>query len=237
MSEGELVPGKDFGKIHVTKNCDNKYNCTNDHHFSGYTLFSPGADKILGILGLSVGYPDLQDYKRAALKGMPIEEIITDAQILGHSEQVIATGVGACARSEIAGGNLNNTIKRACKRARVDAVTRLPTISALFQDNILAELAAAAKRNENNAARKRTQTVRNPYDTGAILEVCPIGNEMKGKAWRDIDTEALEWIVGKVTDKPDVTRAAASELSKRTRAADPGSIRSSSPPASDQEQK
>ena len=64
---GELVPGKDFGKIHVTKNCDNKYNCTNDRHFSGYTLFSPGADKLLGILGLSVGYTDLQDYKRAAL--------------------------------------------------------------------------------------------------------------------------------------------------------------------------
>ena len=232
---GELVPGKDFGKIHVAKKCENKYTCTNDHHFSGFTLFSPGADKILGILGLSVHYPDLQDYKRAALKGMPIEEVITDAQILGLNEQVIATGVGACARSEIGGGNLNNTIKRACKRARVDAVKRLPTISALFEDDILAELAAAAKRNDNNAARKRIQTVRNPYDTGAILEVCPIGKEMKGKAWRDIDTEALEYIVGKVTDKPDVTRAAAGELSKRNRAADPGSIRSSPPPASDDE--
>ena len=232
---GELVPGKDFGKIHIVKKCDNKYSCTNAHHFSGYTLFSPGADKILGILGLSVYYPDLQDYKRAALKGLPINEVITDAQILGHNEQVIASGVGACARSEIANGNLNNTIKRACKRARVDAVKRLPTISALFQDDILEELAAAAKRNQNNAARKRTQTVKNPWDTGAILEVCPIGNEIRGKAWREIDTGALEWLVANVTDKPDVTRAATGELSKRVSATDPGSIRSSSPPALEDE--
>ena len=155
-------------------------------------------------------------------KGMSIEEVITDAQILGLNEQVIATGVGACARSEIGGGNLNNTIKRACKRARVDAVKRLPTISALFQDDILEELAAAAKRNQNNAARKRTQTVKNPWDTGAILEVCPIGNEIRGKAWREIDTGALDWLVANVTDKPDVTRAATGELSKRVSATDPG---------------
>jgi hypothetical protein len=233
---GVLVPGKDFGKIHVVKDCDNKYSCTNAYHFSGFQLFAPGADKILGILGLSVHYPDLQDYKRAVLKGLEIKEIIADAQILGHGEQVIAAGVGACARSEISGGNLNNTIKRACKRARVDAVKRLPAISALFEDDVLAELEAAAKRNDNNAARKRTQKVKNKWDTGARLEICPIGRHIKGKAWRDIDTDALEWIVAKVTDKPDVKRAAEEELSKRNSATVSGSIRAPSSPASEKQQ-
>ena len=230
---GVLVPGKDFGKIHVKKDCDNKRSCTNDYHFSGFMLFAPGADKILGILGLSVHYPDLQDYKRAALKGMPIEEIIADAQILGHSEQVIATGVGACARSEPNIKDLNRCIKRACKRARLDAVSRLPVISALFEDDFLQHVADRAKRNDNNSTRSRTQKVKNPWDTGARLEVCPIGTHIKGKAWRDIDTDALQWIVAKVTDKPDVTRAAASELSKRVTATDSGSTRSSSSPDSD----
>ena len=227
-----LVPGKDFGKIHVVKDCDNKYTCTNDYHFSGYELFAPGADKILGILSLAVHYPDLKDYKRACLQGHPIEDIIADAQILSHNEQVIAAGVGACSRSEISGGNLNNTIKRACKRARVDAVKRLPTISALFEDNILEELAAAAKRNDNNAARKRTQTVNKRWDTGARLEVCPIGRDIKGKPWREIETDTLKWLVAKVTDKPDVTRAAAEELSRRSSAGS-SSIRTPPSPASD----
>ena len=46
---GVLVPGKDFGKIHVVKKCENKYHCNNDRHFSGFMLFAPGADKILGM--------------------------------------------------------------------------------------------------------------------------------------------------------------------------------------------
>lgn len=230
---GVLVPGKDFGKIHVVKDCDNKYTCTNPYHLSGWELFAPGADKILGILSLAVHYPDLKDYKRACLQGHNIEDVIADAQILSHNDQVIAAGVGACSRSEISGGNLNNTIKRACKRARVDAVKRLPTISALFEDDILEELAAAAKRNENNAARKRLQTVNKRWDSGARLEVCPIGKEIKGKPWREIETGALEWLMANVTDKPDVTRAAAEELSKRNSATGSGSICTPSSPASD----
>lgn len=233
---GVLVPGKDFGKIHVVKGCDNQYSCTNPYHLSGYELFAPGADKILGILSLAVHYPDLKDYKRACLQGHTIEEIIVDAQILGRNDHVMTVGVGACARSEIKGSNLNNTLKRACKRARVDAVKRLPTISALFEDNILEELAAAAKRNENNAARKRIhQEITKKWDTGARLEVCPIGRDIKGKKWRDIETNALQWVVANVKDKPDITRAASEELSKRNSAPGSSSIRTPSSPASDEQ--
>lgn len=231
---GVMVAGKDFGKIHVMpKNkCQEGARCTNEYHFSPWTLFAPGADKILGILGLAVHYPDLKDIKRAVLQGHKIEDIIADAHILGLSDQVIAEGAGACSRNEM-NGDLNRTIKRACKRARLDAVLRLPVVSALFESDFLEQIAAAAERNGPNSTAKRTQTVRNQWDTGAILEVCPIGKEYKGMAWRDIDTSTLEWLVANVDDKPDIKRAAEGELSKRIRAADPGSICSSSPPASD----
>ena len=79
---GVLIEGKDFGKIHVVgKNkCENPWQCTNPRHFSPYTLFAPGADKILGILGLAVHYPDLKDYKRAVLQGNKIEDVIAGLQ-------------------------------------------------------------------------------------------------------------------------------------------------------------
>ncbi len=227
---GVLVAGKDFGRIHVKKDCDNKYTCKNDYHFSGYMLFAPGADKILGILGLGVHYPDLKDYKRAVLQGTHLEEVIADCQILRLSGQVIAEGAGACARKEV-NGSLNNTIKRACKRARLDAVLRLPVVSALFEADFLEQIAAAAATNGPNSSAKRTQKVRNAYDTGATLTICPIGNEIKGKPWHEIETEALQYLVDNVNDKPDVTRAASDELTKRIRADDPSSIRNSAPPA------
>lgn len=230
---GVLVPGKDFGKIHVVKKCDNKYSCTNPRHWSGYELFAPGADKILGILGLSPAYPGYEDYIRAAVTGKEIKDVIIKCQILSTGDQVISDGMGACSRSEISGGNLNNTLKRACKRARVDAVKRLPTVSALFEDDTLAELEAAAKRNDMNSARKRTQRLQNRWDTGARLDVCPIGKDIKGKLWREIETDALKWIIAKVTDKPDVTRAAKEELSKRSSAPGSSSIRTPSSPASE----
>lgn len=230
---GVLVPGKDFLKIHVTKNCDNKYTCTKPLHFSDWMLSASGADKIRTILGLSVHYPDLKDYKRAALKGYPIEDVILDAQILGHSDQVISHGVGACSRSEFNTRSLNSTIKRAAKRARVDAVTRLPAVSALFEDDFLEQVARRAKKTGGSTTASRTQQVKNKWDTGARLEVCPIGRDIKGKAWRDIPTDALKWLIANVNDKPDITRAAAEELTKRSSATGSSSIRTPSSPASD----
>jgi len=151
-----LVPGKDFGRIHVKKDCDNKWNCTNDYHFSAWTLFAPGADKILGLLGLAVHYPDMQDYKRATLKGLVIKEVIADCQVIGHNGQVIAEGAGACSREELQFGGLNAVIKRACKRARLDAVSRLPVVSALFESDFLAQI---AQEGASNSTAKRSQRV------------------------------------------------------------------------------
>lgn len=241
--QGVLITPEDFRRLHIAKKgkewdeCERPQTCTyeaNPYHWSPWTLLAPGADKILGILGLAVHYPDLQDYKRAVLKGYEIQEVIVDCQILGLSDQVIAEGAGACARKEVQ-NSLNNCIKRACKRARLDAVKRLPVVSALFEGDFLAQMAAAQNKNGPNSAPKRAQKVKSPWDTGARLEVCPIGTNIKGMAWRDIETEALEWLVANVDDKPDVTRAAASELSKRSSATDSGSIRTSSSPTSDTE--
>ena len=236
-----LVEGKDFGRIHLGKRdhkkdymrCEKPYACTPEAapaHWTDYQLLAPGADKVLGFLGLAVNYPDLQDYKRAVLKGYRLEEVISDCQIIGHNGQVIAVGAGACERGEVQ-GSLNNCIKRAHKRARVDAVLRLPVVSALFEKDFLAELA----RNASNATtvNDRQRQVKKQYNTGARLEFCPITRHHKGKPWREIPTDTLEWIMQHVNDKPDVTRAAEEELAKRADRSAPGSGSTHTPPRPD----
>ena len=217
-----LVPGKDFGKIHVvSKNkCKDGARCTNAYHFSDNQLFSPGADKILGILSLGCVYPDIADYRKAILTGVRIEEILVDCHIFGHGEQVIAVGAGACERSEMKDNSLNLTIKRACKRARLDAVKRLPVISALFEGDFLDKVDKHAKGNKNNTVAGRQPKVKNIWDTGAVLEVCPVGTAIKGKPWHEIETAALQYLVAHMAGKPDILRAAEGELSKRASAAD-----------------
>lgn len=232
--QGVLVHGKDFARLHVAnkQKCPEPWNCSYEKargHWSDYQLLAAGADKILGILGLGVHYPDMKDYKRAVLQGHNIQEVISDCQILGHSGQVIAEGAGACAREEV-NGSLNRCIKQANKRARLDAVKRLPVVNALFEDGFLEAMAEAQKVKAQRTAAQRAQQIRNIWDTGARLEVCPIGNTTKGKPWHEIETYQLEWMVKNCLDKPDIIRAAEGELSKRTSATGSSSIRTPSSP-------
>ena len=205
---GLLTPDKDFGKIHVMPNCDNKWNCQNPGHFSGYTLFAAGADKILNNLGLGVNYPELLDYKRAPLRGIKVEDVILNCEIIDHHGKVIAEGAGACSRGEMK-GDLNRTIKRACKRARMDAVSRLPVISALFEDDFLADVKREADRNGGNTtANRQRQPKTGQFNTGAILAVMPIGKKMKGLRFDEMDESQLDWILHNLQDKPDIWNAA-----------------------------
>lgn len=232
--EGVLVKGKDYGKIHVKK-CDNKFNCTNPYHFSGWELFSPGADKILGILGLGVHYPDIGAYRTAAIEGRPIQDVLTDCHILGHSGQVIAEGTGACSRDKVE-GDLNRTIKMACKRARLDAVKRLPVVSALFESDFFDRTAGNDPPPSATARGQKVDPVKK-WDQGAVLEVCPISKKYKGMKWRDIPTDALQWMAENVNDKPDVLRAVTAELAKRGPATtDSGSIRTPLPPSTPEDE-
>ncbi len=212
-----LVPGKDFGRIHFASKdkCPQWWNCSPEaepSHWSDYGLFAPGADKVLGMLSLTPSYPGEQDFIRAALRGQDIQDIIIKCLIVGLSSAVIAEGMGACSRRDMK-GDLNNTVKRACKRARVDAVMRLPAISALFEDDFLAQLDRDAVK--NNSTTSRQQQVKAEHDTGAELQVWPMKGELEGQRFDQMDDGALDWILRTIKDKPDVIRAAEREHARR----------------------
>ncbi len=192
-----LVPDHDFGVIKGSEQ-----------------LLQPGADKVLGILGLGAVYPGEQDLLRASLTGKTIAEVILKAVLVTHTGQAVAEGLGACARQEV-GGSLNNAIKRAAKRARVDAVKRLPSISALFEPDNLAAIRGAAKANGGNSTLSRSrQPQSGRYASGAELEAMPFG-KYKGMRFADMPDEYLDWITHHMSDKPDIHAAAVRELEKR----------------------
>ena len=212
-----LVPGKDFGRIHIAKKdkCPRWWECSHErepYHWSPYMLFAAGADKVLGMLGLATSYPGEQDFIRAALTGKQIADVIMKCNIVGHTGQVISEGMGACSRGEVH-DSLNNAIKRACKRARVDAVLRLPSISALFEDDFLAEIDRSASQGNSTSSRQRQ--VNQKHNTGAKLSVWPLKGKLEGQRFDQMEDGALDWILEKFQDKPDIRAAAERECVRR----------------------
>lgn len=218
-----LIPGKDFGRIHHANRdkCPKPHFCSFEkepYHWSGYSLWAPGADKVLAMLGLEATYPGHEDYIRAAVTGKQIADIIIKCHILGTAEKKIAEGMGATSRKDHK-GDLNNSLKIACKRARVDAVLRLPGMSALFEDDFLAQIAAEAakKKGGNSTTARQQQSKTNQYNTGARLVVMPIGRKgkMLGKKFAEMEEYEIQWILGNLKDKPDIFNAAQRQWDER----------------------
>ncbi len=132
-----LVEGSDFGKLHVLgKNrCQAGPACQNPSHFSKPSLFKPGAEKICGLLGVTVRYPSLPDYEQAALAGKSLSVIILRCELLDSGSQVIADGIGARTLAQD-NGDLNKALKMAEKSAHIDATLRMAGLSEVFTQDI-----------------------------------------------------------------------------------------------------
>lgn len=132
-----LVDGTDFGKIHVVSRskCQASKDCKNPAHFSKPSLFKPGAEKICGMLGVTVRYPMLQDYEKAALTGANLSQIIIRCEIVDASGRVVADGVGARIIAQD-NGDINKALKMAEKSAHIDATLRMAGLSEVFTQDI-----------------------------------------------------------------------------------------------------
>lgn len=219
-----LIPGKDFGRVHIDKNCEAKNRCRYDEapwHFSDNTLFSPGADKILGLLGLAPTYPGHADYRRQALRGNQVTSVVMACQIVDAQGRVITEGMGAADLSEHR-GSLHNTISKSQKRSRLEAVRRLPAVSALFEDpNFISAAdmkmveAQRARTEQRRAAQDPVQPPpRSRYASGKDIATMPFGR-YKDRPLRELGDDYLEWIVSDITDKPDLVDSARREIDRR----------------------
>lgn len=132
-----LVDGSDFGKIHVVSRskCQAGKDCKNPGHFSKASLFKPGAEKICGMLGVTVRYPTLADYEKAALTGAQLSQIIIRCEIVDASGRMVADGIGARVISQDY-GDINKSLKMAEKSAHIDATLRMAGLSEVFTQDI-----------------------------------------------------------------------------------------------------
>jgi hypothetical protein len=132
-----LVEGTDYGKIHVVgrNRCKFGKDCKNPDHFSKPSLFKPGAEKICGMLGVTVRYPMLPDYEKAALSGANLSQIIIRCEIVDASGRVVADGVGARVIAQD-NGDINKALKMAEKSAHIDATLRMAGLSEVFTQDI-----------------------------------------------------------------------------------------------------
>lgn len=118
-----LVEGVDFGSI-PTKRGPSKP-----------SLWKPGAEKICGMLGVTVHFPTLADYEQAALQGTELKHIIMRCAIQDASGRVVADGVGARSLAQDY-GDINKALKMAEKSAHIDATLRMAGLSEVFTQDL-----------------------------------------------------------------------------------------------------
>jgi len=134
-----LIYKLDFGKIHFVEHCPYAHNgsadlCADPSHWSKPALWKSGAEKILGILGLSVRFPNLKIFELAVSHKQKINEIVLKCQVKTHAGTIIAEGVGARA-VEQDGGVLNTSIKMCARASMIDATIRACGLTNIFVQN------------------------------------------------------------------------------------------------------
>lgn len=167
-----LVDGVDFGRVHLVskERCEHARagrvkECTNDWHWSKYSMFKSGAEKITGILGVTVHYPSLPAYESALLAGMELKTIFMRCELHDAAGHIVAEGVGARNIAQDY-GDVNKSLKMAEKSAHIDATLRLASISDVFTqdaESIVQEVDIAAAQAETRAPAAKA----NPPETAA----------------------------------------------------------------------
>ena len=137
-----LVEGVDFGRIHVAsrERCQfarqgRPKDCTEPGHWSKPSLFKPGAERISGMLGMTVHYPSLPDYEQAVLRGVTLATVMLRCELRDALGRVVAEGVGARSVGQDY-GDINKTLKMAEKSAHIDATLRLAGLSEIYTQDI-----------------------------------------------------------------------------------------------------
>jgi len=128
-----LVDGVDYGKIHIAKDCQNKYNCKNEYHYSKACLFKPGAEKFVSLFHLRAQF--VRDTDTYEMAGNVAGLFCFECQIINQSGEIVGFGKGACSVAEKS-GNVNVAIKIAKKRALIDAVLTSGALSDFFTQDL-----------------------------------------------------------------------------------------------------
>lgn len=128
-----LVEGVDYGKIHIIDSCPQEKqargSCTKEYHFSKSILFKPGQEKIFSLFGITDELVKDQD----AYDVLQVPGMVAYKCIMWRGKNRVGEGRGAATLSE-SQNKPNSCIKKAEKRARMDAVLSLGFSAYFTQD-------------------------------------------------------------------------------------------------------
>ena len=137
-----LVEGTDYGRIHVASRDRCAYAkrgeaalCPPASNWTKPSLFKPGAEKICGMLGVTMHCPNLTAYEQAALSGKNLGTIILRCEQHDSQGRVVAEGIGA-RNVQQDYGDLNKSLKTAGKSAHIDATLRKAGLSEIFTQDL-----------------------------------------------------------------------------------------------------
>jgi len=131
-----LHPDVDYGRIHVVERCRYAragvpHQCRDFSHMSMLTLWKSGSEKILGVLGLSVHFPNLHQYELSAVHRVEIHQVMLKCELKTLNGKVVGEGAGARHLKQD-DWNLNKAIKLCMKSAVIDATIRVAGLTGIF---------------------------------------------------------------------------------------------------------
>lgn len=177
---GSLVDGVDFGCIPTRRG------------LSKPSLWKPGAEKICGMLGVTIHYPTLGDYEQAALHGVALVHVILRCEIHDAGSNIVAGGVGARSLKQDS-GDLNKSLKMAAKSAHIDATLRMAGLSEVFTQDL----------EDMKHGQNLEETTGNPRQGAAQGRVSPARSAAPQKRISEAQHKRLEARISRLNLDPD----------------------------------
>lgn len=231
-----LVEGVDFGRIHVASKERCQFarqgrvkECGDPHHWSKPSLFKPGAEKITGMLGMTVHYPSLPDYEQAVLNGIALTTVMLRCELRDAHGRPVAEGVGARSVGQDY-GDINKTLKMAEKSAHIDATLRLAGLSEIYTQDIedrpvveeeaaVASLQSKPRRSAKSATPASNATSANSATDEQIGKEALEALRQEIRQYGFTEKRVLAWLYkttgGSVTKLDQLTQAQCASISKR----------------------
>ena len=188
-----LKEGVDYGRIHVVKkevcrgaSCGCTYEI-NPGHWSKFTLFKSGAEKLYGMLNLKPTWPGLAEYESKALNGEQIEQIILRCDLLADDGTIIGYGIGARSVDKDY-GDLNKALKMCKKSGLIDAVLTTGGLSEIFTQNLEDMQQEANDRGTGANGQEEDLTLDRDAPTG-------FGKKHVETPWREVPGGYLRYMV------------------------------------------
>lgn len=224
--QDNLVVDVDYGKIHVIKNCVDEErargSCKKDYHYSKSILFKPGQEKIFSLFGIT---DELErDEKVYEMLGN-VPGMVAFKCVMYRGKNRVGEGRGAATMSG-SQNDPNSTIKKAEKRARMDACLSLGFSAYFTQD--LDDPEYKSQREMMNEKARNEAEARDKDENGFLPRnpEAPIDNQERAllhrlitKAGFEDRDEILEFLKANgVADPAAMTSGEARKLIKKMQA-------------------